>query len=330
MKQFHLGKLWDCFNIKKFQKFKHMKKTISTILFVLISVFTFANGTWVQINSNPDAPKVILDNSNINTTVFEVTLGGFWKSDVVTPEGNAWLVDLGNNIRNLEKGAPDLPYVSTSLIIPDLSRMDIEVISSEFKEYKNVLIAPSKGNLYRDIDPSTVPYEYGKAYQRNDFYPGNLVKLNSPYIVRDFRGQAVWINPFQYNPVTKTLRVYYNIKVKVFEKGNAVLNPLKRTEPLTKVDNQFRQIYNNHFLNYASAAQKYDPVDEHGNMLIISYGDFIDEMQPFIEWKNKIGIPVEIVDIAYYRVRQRDHIFELHLRNSKNGFYKSVETGYLL
>ena len=28
-------------------------------------------------------------------------------------------------------------------------------------------------------------------------------RANDPYILRDFRGQVVQLNPFQYNPVTK-------------------------------------------------------------------------------------------------------------------------------
>ena len=33
-------------------------------------------------------------------------------------------------------------------------------------------------------------------------------------------------------------------------------------------------------------------------MLIISYDDFSDEMAPFVEWKNKKGIPTEIINIS--------------------------------
>ncbi len=276
-----------------------MKKFIFILsLFAIMASVSFAEGTWIQINSAPAKPRVILDNSNISTSVFEVKLGGFWKKTVETSQGEAWLIDLGNNVRNLEKGAPDLPYISTSLIIPDMSNMEVEIVSSEFKEFKNVLVAPSKGNLYRDIDPETVPYVFGKVYQRNAFYPNEIVTLNKPYIVRDFRGQAVWIKPFSYNPVTKVLRVYYNIKVKVYENGKSTVNVLNRNKPLTKIDDQFKQIYSRHFLNFNSAESRYNPVDEHGNMLIISYGDFMDAMQPFIEWKQSIGIPVEIVDVA--------------------------------
>ena len=32
-------------------------------------------------------------------------------------------------------------------------------------------------------------------------------------------------------------------------------------------------------------------------MLVICHGDFLDEMQPFVDWKNYKGIPTDIVDV---------------------------------
>ena len=172
-------------------------------LFVL-SIFglqSISAQQWVAVTSStPSKPVTTLESSDISQSVINLTLNGFWKTEVETSRGNAWLIELGNGVRNLQKGAPDLPYVSTSLIIPDLAKMKVEVISSEYKEFSHVLIAPSKGNLYRDIDPSTVPYTFGKNYDVNAWYPGKTAQLNSPYIVRDFRGEAIWMYPFQYNP----------------------------------------------------------------------------------------------------------------------------------
>ena len=271
------------------------------LFFVILSLFglqTFASGQWVEINGGtPAKPVTTLLSSNGSQSVIRLSIDGFWKSEVQTPRGSAWLIDLGNRVRNLQQGAPDLPYVSTSLLIPDLAKMQVEVISSEYKEYQNVLIAPSKGNLYRDVDPASVPYKFGNVYGTNDSYPGSLTKLNKPYIIRDYRGEALWIYPFQYNPVTKILKVYYNIELKVSKAGSAQINPLIRTKPLTKIDSRFNKIYKSHFLNF-QADRDYTPVDEHGNMLIISYGDFMDEMAPFVTWKTQSGTHVDMVDVA--------------------------------
>ena len=148
----------------------------------------------------------------------------------------------------------------------------------------------------RTVDPATIPYEFGKYYTKDSFYPKEIAQLRDPYIVRDFRGQTVLIQPIQYNPVTQTLRVYYDITLEVVESGISTINTLEN-EASENIVESFHNIYSRQFLNYNDQF-KYTPVEEGGNMLIISYGDFMDEVQPLIDWKIMSGTPVEIVDVA--------------------------------
>ncbi|NOX86881.1 MAG: hypothetical protein GXO86_13110, partial [Chlorobi bacterium] len=275
-----------------------MKKFYFSVLMTVFVTGLFA-GEWVSVNSKqPSAPEYKLVSSNISTSVVRFTLDGFYKTVVNTPEGEAWQVSAVNAGYLLKKGAPELPLFATSLIIPDEAGMKVEVVSSAYKEYNNVLIVPSKGNLTRDIDPATVPYRFGKQYDTDAFYPGKTALLSNPYIIRDYRGLALKIQPFQYNPVTRVLRVYYDITVKVSENGRSTVNVLQREKPLTGVNSQFREIYESHFLNYTAGGERYTPVDEEGTMLIISYGDFMDEIQPLADWKIKKGTPCSVVDVA--------------------------------
>ncbi|MFQ6609258.1 MAG: C25 family cysteine peptidase, partial [Fidelibacterota bacterium] len=198
----------------------------------------------------------------------------------------------------LEAGAPDLQKLTTSLIIPNLDEMEVEVVSSEYREYSKVLVAPSKGNLTRDIDPSSIPYEFGDVYSTDSFYPGTIAELGTPYIIRDFRGQTVRLFPLQYNPVSQTLRVYTQVVVRVFSTGSNGENPLY-TEELTHMNNEFKNLYQHHFLNYENIMNtRYDVLGEEGNMLVICYSAFMDAMLPFIDWKNMRGLRTELVDIA--------------------------------
>jgi len=183
------------------------------------------------------------------------------------------------------------------VIIPGDAEMKIEIISATYEEFDNVNIAPSKGNLSRTIDPATVPFEFGPQYNRDDFYPGKLAELRTPHIVRDYRGQTVVFQPFQYNPVTKTLRVYHDVELRLSKSGVSSSNVLNNSGQIDKVDSRFNNIYQHHFLNY-NTASRYTPVEEQGNMLIISYGDFMDEMQELIDWRIQSGTPTEIVDVA--------------------------------
>lgn len=273
-------------------------KKILFFLFVFLTITGLNASDWVRIQSNEPSPAQInLINSNISTSTVQFSLDGFWKNLVETERGTAWMISLDKGAEMLKKSAPELPVFTSSLIVPDQAAMSVDVISADFIEIHDVLVAPSKGNFSRQIDPATIPFEFGKYYDRDGDFPGELAKLNDPYIVRDYRGQALVFQPFQYNPVTKTLKIYYNITVQVNENGISDFNVIERNQPIEKINSSFKHLYSRHFLNYNSS-QRYDPVEEEGNMIIISYGDFMDEVQPLADWKIQKGTPCTVVDVA--------------------------------
>jgi hypothetical protein len=275
------------------------KNLLLTALFTILisSVIT------AQVNtSNKTLPKakdteVQLVSSDIETTVIDVKVNNYDLLSADPSDKTIFKVSADDAVYMQIAGAPDLSKIATSIIIPDDAEMQVDVLSSSYTDYENVNIAPSKGNLLRTVDPSTVPFEYGSAYSKDEFYPDKLTDLGEPYILRDFRGQVVNIYPFQYNPVSKVLRVYSDISVKVSRKSNNGINVFNRIRQITKIDQEFKEIYENHFLNLEKSTL-YTPLDEHGNMLIICYDSYMAAMQPFVDWKNTIGIPTEMVSVT--------------------------------
>jgi hypothetical protein len=274
-------------------------KTLSTLFITLLFVAQSFAGEWTNIRSAQPVPgQKILVSSNIDESTIHFRIDGYNTTTVLTPQGPAVVISLDGATQMLLAGAPDLPKMTASVIIPDLAQMKIEVLSADYQDFGNVVVAPSKGNLTRDIDPSGVPYSFGKEYGTDQFFPGTLSGAREPYIIRDYRGQTVIAYPFQYNPITRTLRVYTDITVKISKINDLGQNQLVRTEPLEKIDADFSHIYRHHFLNAAADGSRYTPVTEYGNMVIISYGAFLDAIQPYADWKKQIGYPVEIVDVG--------------------------------
>ncbi|MCK9205039.1 MAG: C25 family cysteine peptidase, partial [Bacteroidales bacterium] len=273
-----------------------MKKVLISFLFLLsFSVGFSAN--WIPLGSgNPVPAKARLISSDIQTSTIHFSLQGFEMIPVVTPKGNAFVVGVGEATPMLVNGAPDLGKLTASVIIPDQEKMDVKVVYSNYKDFPGIEVAPSKGNLYRNTDPATVPYTWGKVYSEDKFFPENIVELRDPYIIRDYRGQTVIVYPFQYNPVTKTLRVYTDVEITVFSTGKQGMNPLFRKGNLISVNSEFNKIYHQRFLN--AGESKYNPVDEQGKMLIICYGSFMTAMEPLVDWKNQQGIPTELVNVS--------------------------------
>lgn len=273
-----------------------MRNLYITILLSFFGLTAFGS-EWINIRSQQPVPaKTELVSSNITTSVVHFSLDGYNINRVKTQLGDAVTISVGEATPILIKGAPDLPKITSSLIIPDEDIMDVEVMASSYTDYEGITVAPSKGNLTRDIDPASVAYEYGRPYSENNFFPGKQAELRDPYILRDYRGQTVVVYPFAYNPVSKVLRVYTDITVKVYSKGHNGINTLNRSSYPARVDNDFKTIYDHRFLN--STNTDYTPLGDYGKMLVISYGSFMTAMQPFVDWKNQMGIQTEMVDIA--------------------------------
>jgi hypothetical protein len=203
---------------------------------------------------------------------------------------------LGKESNVPAKGEPYLPTVCRSLIIPDEMEMKARVLSAEYTDYDNVLIAPSKGPIPRTIDPEKVPFEFGDVYGIDEWYPASAVDLGEPYILRDYRGQVVILSPVQYNPVRRILRVYTEVTVEVYPEGQGGANTIHRSATPVSIVGEFQEIYHSQFMNFGR--DRYTPVSEQGNMLVITYDSFADEMAPFVAWKNMKGIPTEMVNLT--------------------------------
>lgn len=239
--------------------------------------------------------------SDVETTRLELSLEGYWKENVRTANGeNEVRLSVDNSTPMLIEGAPDLEKLTASIAIPDLARMQVSIIEEEYVEYEGIHVIPSKGNLTRDVDPDDVPYTYGREYETDAFVPGVIAELRTPHIIRDVRGQVVVIYPFRYNAVQKILRVYTRLVVEVTAVGNDGENQFSGRRGDGKIERSFQAIYSRSFLNYHQyqGASRYTPVEEDGNMLIISHGPFMADMQDFVDWKNMSGIPTEIVDVS--------------------------------
>lgn len=261
-------------------------------LLVVGLTFTFA--------AKKDGNGAALGSSSGDDTVLKFDIRSYDFEKVSTPTGEAKELVVPGAAKILKKGAPALFKLTASIIVPDEAKMKVEVVDSTYTEIRDIDIAPSKGLMLRTVDPASVPYEYGAEYGKNAFYPTNLVELNSPYIARDYRGQAVTVNAFQYNPVTKVLRVYTDVTVKVSPTGKKGENTLKRTGK--KMAPHFKDVYSTHFINYetdglstASYTQLNDPI---GNMLIVCYNGFMSNMADFVTWKQMCGYSVDLVDYS--------------------------------
>ena len=257
---------------------------------------------WTSVTSHsPETFQIQLISSTENSIKVNVQVPGFYTTTVATPHGEANVITVPKSVSTAHAGEPDMPMTGIPVTIGDKARMSVRVIDAKYMDYENIEVAPSKGDFPRSIDPATVPYSYGECYSQDAFFPASNLGLYEPYIIRDLRGQNIVIYPFAYNPVTKTLRVYYDMTVemyKVDDLGTNVIESHRGNGATVKLTPDFKNLYQRHFINYEAGISKYTPVDEEGDLLIICYDNFISSMTDFVNWKKTRGINTTIVGTA--------------------------------
>ena len=265
-----------------------MRKHILTALLVMLSIVTFGQ-QWVAIKSNnPSTIQTTLVSSTESQITVNLQVPGFYTLEVTTPRGEANIISVPKTVSTAAAGEPDLPMIAVPAIVGDRQHYNIRVVDAQYADYP-MEVAPSKGDFPRTINPEDVPYTYGEAYSTDAFFPAQNVGLYEPYILRDFRGQNMVVYPFAYNPITHTLRVYYNMTVEMYCDGMSSENVLDRHSSMVSLDPEIEALYGNHFINFGESMSRYTPVVETGDLLIICHDAFMTAMQPFVNWKKQIG-----------------------------------------
>ena len=272
-----------------------MRKSLFSLLLVMLTVVAFGQ-QWIAIESDtPSTYRTELVSSSEDNITVNLQFSGFYLNPVVTPHGEAQVVALPKTVSTVAAGEPDLPMIPIPTIIGDRALMRLDVVRAEYTDYENIEIAPSKGDFPRSINPDDVPYTYGEAYTTDAFFPATIATLDEPYIHRDVRGQNMMVVPFQYNPVTKVLRVYNRLVLSMVKEGNDSRNIIEsRTRSFT-LDPEFKKMYESRYINYSESMSKYTAIEDDGELLIVCHDGFMAAMEPFVAWKKQIGRPTTMV-----------------------------------
>ncbi len=223
-----------------------MRKAI--LLFLLIFSFIFASSEVVNF------PNSLGKNNLFN--VVSATDGGveliFSVHQMVTDEiesDGAVMKTYGVPGMFLpnDEGAPSLQGTGRYIAIPQGATAKAIISEARTETYHNIDVLPA-AKIPLDTDNS--PTRYVKdmnIYGKNEFYPLSPVRLSEPMQIRGVDCVICGVTPFQYNPITKDLIVYKDIRIRIeFEGGNghfgddALRNPY--WEPMLQ----------GHLLNYNS------------------------------------------------------------------------------
>jgi gingipain R len=299
------------------------RKTLFYVWLVTLLLFVSeANGqlssNTITFGSGETSFKSIKENAGLKITINtgQVTL----RYDAAS---QGYLAGVHNGVPILNQGAPDIQKLSYAINVPTGKGATARIVSADIETYDNYYIAPSLGNITRDQKPSKLTRQKGAAYGQNSFYPAANISLGEVYQVRKEFGQAISIVPFQYNPVTKTLKVYRNIVIEVTFADAVQKKSVENAE--------WTSILQHHFINYDAVASEQSktrltPIPESGNLLIVTKAKNLTTLQPFIKWKKQKGIRTYVLNVDTLTGGSTADNIQLFIKNK----YQSLNLSYVL
>jgi hypothetical protein len=191
-----------------------------------------------------------------------------------------------------DAGAPNLPGMGRFIAIPQGSHAEVRILEVRTEVFHNMEIAPAF-EIPAEHDDSPLKFEKDPGiYGVDALYPRQPVTVSDPTSMRGVDVVVVGITPFQYNPVTKDLMVYKDIRLGVdFVGGNGDFG-----------DDRLRSrwwepVLQRNLLNYESLSEvDFDWIpgtdDTNVEYLIIVPNDpaFIAWADTLKRWRNEQGI----------------------------------------
>ncbi len=258
-----------------------MKKSNLMLVMVILALFS-------TLVAKPYSVDVKQDNQKI---MVKFNLGEYNLEKVNHDGVDYTKINYDHQVRTERKGFAELPFLAVNLKIDNQKNVIVKVKDAKYQdiELTNPLL-PARGTIYRNQDPSTVPYEIAEESIVDALYPEEEVSLSKPYIFRDLRGVSVFAQPFRYNAKKNVLRVYSSMELEVvYDNTSASINPLNRSN--NKIVSDMNNIYSSIFANYEATREDLTIAD-FGEMLVIYTQRDQEAIQPYIQWKKEKGFIV--------------------------------------
>ncbi len=232
------------------------------------------------------------------TAQVEFTLGDFSLRPVNLDGTDFTKIQFPGRVTTMDAGFAELPFISAAVQLDPVKNVKLNIIGQEYQEYQlDKPLVPSRGVIYRNQDPSQIPYVIAPESIVDAFYPETVSSMPDPFIIKDVRGASIFVYPFQYNAAQQILRVYTSVTVELVEDNSTPVNPLMQSSG--KYFRDMEDLYHTVFVNYESNMENLT-MGEIGDILVITTARDESAIQPYIDWKMEKGYNVykEVVTVG--------------------------------
>jgi hypothetical protein len=278
-----------------------MIKKILFTLTIVIFIHSFGFAQWISLDnysSSNSQPNVHLISDDAFSTVLKVELPGFQLGEFIADGKTYNSINIGSDAITTEVGSPEIPHIAKILAIPDQGTVSVEVLEIGPTQIIEGINIPPARESWIEGKPETSYLENVEVYGSQDIFPKEIARIEEPAIFRDFRIARVSIFPIRYIPAKQEIEAISSITIRINYGGGLGTNPKK--SPRRPIAPSFAKLYKSFIFNYDEVLQqRYGGRTEgHDIMLCIMPDIYIEEFQPYADWKHKSGTEIIITKFS--------------------------------
>ena len=246
-----------------------MKYRITTALILLSAVMSASN---IRISGADSEFRINGDMTIENTSVKLVGTSEYLRIEAE-----------GKGITG-EEGLPELPVHTQLIALPATGNLKVQSFTYDFEITElSQKIVPC--GWEDNIEPDN------EFYSRNQWYPGDIVTIAKPSIMRGNRFTQVAMNVVQYNPVLNKIRTLKDIDLQLEVDYSKTENPLLRTDQ--KTSESISKLIESQIYGSSPARNQ-----QKGSYLIIAPDGLDATLNYLARWKEKLGYKTKIATLS--------------------------------
>ena len=270
-----------------------LKKNIIILLILLFSVNAFSS--WVEITENSN--KELFEHTNLSDSAIGIqfALNGY-EMDFVNEKDNIYQkISYINEGQFIDVGKPGLPRFTRLVAIPNRGEVSFEIISFEEEIIPSITVYPQQ-ELQKESEPRNTEFLIDESfYSSRSIFPVNIVQIGEPAILRDHRVVTVTVNPFQYDPLAKELRIIKNIEFEVNTIGENGINQLRSNKLPSRT---FQKLYESSILNYSTSTLREEYQTPSYLFIYPNDATILSNLEYLTDWKHEKGFEVNLASTA--------------------------------
>ncbi len=195
-------------------------------------------------------------------------------------------------------GLPEIPTIPIKIAVPKGAEIEIQFDAKDYEDIHGIDLFPAQEPL-PETPQGDEKINFTKDeefYSQNTWYPAELVSHTPVYTIRGVDITSVIVAPVQYNPSTKTLRIYKDINISVrFIGGGPIANQNLISPYFYSV---FKKLLANS--NLIPAPSQTGTKTQGADIIYIVPDSLYDSLRPLVEWRELSGMKTAVVFLSEF------------------------------